>query len=311
MVVGDKMPFPKRTSYYITSFFRSCDMDFQHDRQTTKWRWVLDVLLKLDEGVCSHPDLPSDQLLRVFKELLNPISFLKAEKDIDEALDELNKWLNLRGLGATLDGTNTCRIRNLGSGTMSSSNRSETRPLTSGELAQRKKVADFLESASEDDFTEHLLVPLFRRLGFHRVTATGHKEKLLEFGKDLWMKFQLPTGHWIYFCAQIKRDKLDSSASGGSKNVANVLAQANMAIGHPIFDSDANRTVLVDHVFVISAGEITRAAKEWIGSHLNAEKRRHIIFMDRDEFLDHAARILIDLNLEDVPLELDLDDVPF
>ena len=34
-------------------------------------------------------------------------------------------------------------------------------------------------------FTEKLLVPLFQRLGFHPVTPAGHKEKTLEFGKDL------------------------------------------------------------------------------------------------------------------------------
>ena len=65
------------------------------------------------------------------------------------------------------------------------------------------------------------------------------------------MKYQLPTGHWIYFCAQIKRDKIDSS--GGAKNVATVLSQVLMALDHPIFDPDANRKVLVDHIYVISA----------------------------------------------------------
>ena len=54
------------------------------------------------------------------------------------------------------------------------------------------------------------------------------------------MKYQLPTGHWIYFCAQIKRDKIDSSGSGGEKNVATVLSQVLMALDHPIFDPDAN-----------------------------------------------------------------------
>jgi hypothetical protein len=55
---------------------------------------------------------------------------------------------------------------------------------------KRQKLTDFLDSASEDEFTERLLVPLFQRLGFYRVSAAGHKEKTLEFGKDLWMKAQ-------------------------------------------------------------------------------------------------------------------------
>jgi hypothetical protein len=54
-------------------------------------------------------------------------------------------------------------------------------------------VSVFLDSASEDEFTERVLVTLFQRLGFYRVSAAGHTEKMREFGKDLWMKFQLPT----------------------------------------------------------------------------------------------------------------------
>jgi hypothetical protein len=71
-----------------------------------------------------------------------------------------------------------------------------------------------------------------------------------------------------------------------------------MAIGHAIFDPDTNRNVLLDHIFIISAGEITRAAKTWLAGQLDNEQRRHFIFMDRGELLDHAARILIDLRID-------------
>src|ERR1700722_8153144 len=79
-------------------------------------------------------------------------------------------------------------------------------------------------------------------------SAAGHKEKTLEFGKDLWMKYQLPTGHWIYFCAQIKKDKLDSNNASGQKNISNVLTQARMALTYPLFDPEVNRKVLLDHM---------------------------------------------------------------
>ena len=124
-------------------------------------------------------------------------------------------------------------------------------------------------TASEDEFTERVLVPLFQRLGFHRVSAAGHTEKTLEYGKDLWMKYHLPTGHWIYFCAQVKKDKIDSTGSSGGKNVSTVLTQARMAIDHPIFDPETNRKVLIDHIFIISAGQITRAAREWLRLPIN------------------------------------------
>jgi hypothetical protein len=83
-----------------------------------------------------------------------------------------------------------------------------------------------------------------------------------------------------------------------------------MAIDHPIFDSDTNRKVLLDHLYLISAGEITRAARTWLVEQLDAGQRRHIIFRDRDEFLDHSSRILLDLRL-DSPLAITDEDIPF
>ena len=84
-----------------------------------------------------------------------------------------------------------------------------------------------------------------------------------------------------------------------------------MAIDHPIFDPDTNRKVLLDHIFIISAGEITRAAREWLVAQLDTGQRRHIIFMDREEFLDQAARILLDLRIDPPTAEIADDDIPF
>jgi hypothetical protein len=175
------------------------------------------------------------------------------------------------------------------------------------ELEQRQRIISYFEKASEDDFTEKVLVPFFQRQGFHRVDAVGHREKLLEFGKDMWMKFQLPTGHWIYFCAQVKRGKIDAKGASGG-NVTEVLNQARMALNHPVFDPDINKKVLLDHLFLISASEITRQAREWLIQQLDVESRRHIIFMDRSDFLNHTARII-----HDVPLDSDSEptDFPF
>jgi Major Facilitator Superfamily len=118
----------------------------------------------------------------------------------------------------------------------------------------------------------------------------------------------------VHSCAQVKKDKIDSSGTGGSHNVATVLTQARMAIDHPIFDPEANRKVLLDHLFLISAGEITRGARTFLVENLDAGQRRHIIFMDRDEFLDQSARILLDLRIEEPKsetTEITDDDIPF
>jgi hypothetical protein len=59
-----------------------------------------------------------------------------------------------------------------------------------------------------------------------------------------------------------------------------------MMLGHEIFDPETNRRVLVDHAFIVAGGEITKAARNWLGNRLDATKRSQIMFMDRDDILN-------------------------
>lgn len=299
-------------------------MPFVHDG-TTRPVWAAPRLTELNLGSAQSPDLPSDDLCRVISEIFDPFDFDRYNEQLDQngvedpdryanlqqAIAYFNKIVKRDGLEAYIDDSDRCHIRSSGTGSTSAGISHQTRPLTKDEIEQRRKLAKFLDNASEDNFIEKVLVPLFQRLGFRRVSATGHKDRSLEFGKDLWMKYQLPTSHWLYFCAQVKKDKIDSNNASGAKNVSNILTQARMAIDHPIFDPEANRTVLLDHLFLISAGEITKAARAWLIEQLDSGKRRHIIFMDRDEFLDQSARILLDLRFDDLPFEVSDEDIPF
>jgi hypothetical protein len=72
----------------------------------------------------------------------------------------------------------------------------------------------------------------------------------------------------------------------GNRNVAEVHNQATMMLGHEIFDPDTSKRVLVDHAFIVAGGEITKAAKNWLGNKLDASKRSQIMFMDRDDILN-------------------------
>ncbi len=310
MICGNKddpygIPFSYRSSSYLTGFFSECDLTFVHDGSTRK-RWVLDVLNSLNQNVASMPDLPSDDLVRVITELMDPDHFDAEDTDRGQALNKLNQTLSRDSLIAYIENNGQCYLRHTGAGTTSAMLPQRPRPLSPEEKQQRDTLSKFLDNASEDEFTETVLVPLFQRLGYHRVIASGHKEKVLEFGKDLWMKFQLPTAHWIYFAIQVKRVKIDAKGKS-SGNVTEVLNQVRMALDHEIFDPDVNRTVLPDHIYVISAAEITRAAQAWIIRHLDREQRRQIIFMDRTELLNFAARIVTELP---TPNSID-DEIPF
>lgn len=301
MVVGDAKHFPYRSSSYITRFFARCGIPFEHDGTTRAW-WAKERLAELNVGAGQSVDLPSDDICRVVAELFDIDEFERYNQvldnrgdkdpdhraDIELALAYFNKLAKRQGLEAGVDDSGRGFLRSTGTGVSTATLIQPARPLSQSEKGQREELAKFLDHASEDEFIERVLVPLFQRLGFRRVSATGHKDKSLEYGKDLWMKFQIPTGHWLYFCAQVKKDKMDSNNASGAKNVANVLSQARMAFEHPIFDPDSNRNVLLDHLFLISAGEITKQARAWLVGQLDAGQRRHIIFMDRGR----AARSL-------------------
>jgi len=133
-----------------------------------------------------------------------------------------------------------------------------------------------------------VLIPLFRQRGFHRVTSAGHQDKALEYGKDVWMKFTLPTQHVLYFGIQAKKGKVDASgvSRADNANVAEVHNQVTMMLGHEIFDSDIGKRVLVDHGFIVAGGTITKAARNWLGNKLDSTKRSQVMFIDRDDILN-------------------------
>lgn len=277
--------FPYRSSSRLTEFFRNCDLEYIHQGETRKW-WVEEVLKELNKAPSSSPHLPPDNIIRVVQELLDPLDFQRAELDQDAALEDLNTVFSRDGLEVYLDGSRRAHVRNRDTEATSANLKIQSRPLTDEELRRRAQAEGFLENASEDEIIEELLVPLFRQLNFLRVSPTGHRDRSLEFGKDLWMKYQLPTGHYIYFGAQVKREKIDAAASDLTKNISAIIAQAEMMLDSPVFDPENNRKHLLDHIFIISGGEITKQAKQLIGQNLDQEARRHLIFMDREELLD-------------------------
>ncbi len=313
MICGDKerkvsKNFPYRSSSRLTDFFSDCDLYHVHDGSTRRF-WVMSVLEKLNMETTSLPDLPSDALVAVIEGLSDKQYFEDESSNWEKALEALNDVLDRESLVVFPGSAGRCHLRNNGTGACSAQIPNRPRALSPDESAQRDRVSGFLDTATEDEITEVVLVPLFQRLGFHRVEASGHREKTLEYGKDLWMKFQLPTGHWLYFCAQVKKGKIDArGASGG--NVTEVLNQVRMAMSHAVFDPDISKKVLLDHIYIISGSVITRAARNWIAEHLDKEQRRQIIFMDREEFLNHAARIVSDLPLP-IPPKEPADEMPF
>jgi len=305
----DRKSFPYRSSTYLTEFFTNCDMEFVHDGSTRKW-WVLAVLERLNSGPVSNPQLPSDGLLRVIQELMDAANF-GPTLDRNAALSDLNVSLGRDGLQAYLDAAGRCYLRNLGTQATSASLYLKKRTWTESELKRRAELSEYLDAASEDDFIENILVPMFSQLGFIRISVSGHVDKALEYGKDLWMKYQLPTNHFIYFGVQAKKGKLDSAAKSKNENISEVLNQIRMMLASPVWDPETNKKNLLDHVFIACGGEITKQAIAWLGQHLDQESRRHVLFIDRENILDLAAGINLPLPTEDVGTDWRGEQDPF
>ena len=85
-----------------------------------------------------------------------------------------------------------------------------------------------------------------------------------------------------------------------------------MMLGHEIFDPEIGKRVLVDHAFIVAGGEITKAARNWLGNKLDATKRSQIMFMDRDDILNLFVVTNLPLPGAAIHAENTLDDeIPF
>lgn len=314
MVIGDAKYFPYRTSSRITQFFEECDLDFVHDG-STRWAWTSERLVELLE----EPQLTLHALPVRFAYVLR-VLMQKADAEDDDrgriqALEALNLPLEREGYEAFYGEDDQLYVRHIGTKTISVVTNPH-RPFTPNEIKRRAQLSDYLDTCSEDELIEGVLLPLFRQLGYHRITSAGHKDKALEYGKDVWMRFVLPTQHVLYFGLQAKKGKLDAAGAnrGSNANIAEIHNQALMMLGHEIFDPETSRKVLVDHAFIVAGGEITKQARNWLGGKLDASKRSQVLFMDREDILN--LYVVSSLPLPDgatpkLPRPAFDDDIPF
>jgi len=267
-------------------FFEDCELEYVHNG-STRWAWVASRLEEVLALPHPGPSVPPDAFVRIIRCVLDKGEAQEGDADRGKALAALNVVLAREGWEAFYDEHGFGQLRHIATNTIAQI-ANPHRPLTRSELERKNHLVTYLDKCSEDELIEEVLLPLFRQLGFHRVTAVGHKDKVLEYGKDLWMKFTLPTLHVLYFGIQAKKGKLDAAgmSKGGATNIGEIHNQVTMMLGHEIFDAETSRRVLVDHAFIVAGGEITKQAKNWLGERLDATKRSQVMFMDRDDILN-------------------------
>jgi hypothetical protein len=313
LVVGNVPHFHYRSSTSITEFFEECDLNYVHNG-STRWRWTADRLAELLQEPQPTPYALPKRFVNLLQILMHKSDATEDDPDRSLALDALNVPLRREGYEAFYDEDGLLYVRHTGSKVISTA-ANPHRPFTPKEIEKREQLSKYLDNCSEDELTEEILLPLFRQLGFHRITAAGHGDKALEYGKDIWMRYVLPTQHVLYFGVQAKKDKIDSAGAtkGTNVNVAELHHQLLMMLGHEIFDPETNRRVLVDHAFIVAGGEITKQARNWIGGKLDAARRSQILFMDREDILNLYATCSLPLPPGAVPDSpaFDDSDLPF
>lgn len=317
MICGNSDPetsfFQYRSSSYLTEFFQDCDTDYHHDGSTRNY-WVAATL----EAILAEPQpnvtVPPDTFARVISALMDQGDSKNEGSDRAGALALLNGSLAREGFEAFYGEDKRCYLRHIATNTIAIASPNPHRPFSAAEVRQREQLSAYLDGASEDELIVEVLLPLFRQLGFHRVTPSGHRDKALEYGKDVWMKYTLPTLHVLYFGIQAKKGKLDAAGASqpGNVNVAEIHNQVLMMLGHEIFDPETNSRVLVDHAFIVAGGEITKQARNWLGNKLDASKRSQIMFMDREDILNLYVVTNLPLPQAALPPAPALDDeIPF
>ena len=224
---------------------------FVHDGSTRKW-WVAEVLDQIAQQSTDEPALPSPGFQTVIKVLMDKADAMEHDPERAAALSELNASLAREGIEAFYADDNCCYVRNTRTGAEGMPEPVLNRGLSAYERRKQERLEDYLDQASEDDLIENVLLPLFQTLRFHRISVAGHTDKALAYGKDVWMKHLLPTGHWLYFGLQAKKGKLNA-AGRSDANVAEILNQTSMMLGHEVFDADINKRTLVDHAIMPTA----------------------------------------------------------
>jgi hypothetical protein len=310
---GDTPYLRYRSSSSLTEFFQDCDTAFEHDGSTRNY-WVADTLKTILAEPQPDATTPPPTFARVIRTLMDQSDAVSEVPDRPQALAMLNIALAREGFEAFYAADRQCYLRHIATNAVAMPAPNPHRPFSAAELARREYLMRYLDQISEDALIEEVLLPLFRQLGFHRVTAAGHKDRALEYGKDVWMKYTLPTQHVLYFGIQAKKSKLDAAGASrsGHANIAEIQTQAMMMLGHEIFDPEIGKRVLVDHAFIVSGGEITKAARNWLGNKLDASKRSQVMFMDRDDILNLFTVTNLPLPAGALPDELPADDeMPF
>lgn len=118
------------------------------------------------------------------------------------------------------------------------------------------------------------------------------------------MKIQLPTGHFLYFSAQVKKGDIKGNTKNQKDHVEKILTQTYSQLEWAMPDSEMGINIKPDHVMLIVSGEITESAKQYIYGH-SLVKQKSVLLWEKDTIIrmckekglpEQVQRIILEFN---------------
>lgn len=140
-----------------------------------------------------------------------------------------------------------------------------------------------IEGFTEDQFINHVLIPLLDRMGFQRIRKVRFHGRN-EFGADILpFRHQTPLGTLEYYAVQAKAVRIHGT-SATSGNAGELISQATQALSVSFIDDIDNERKSLDKFVIASSKAITPDARQVIESAI--EGKRRLIFLDNDRIVE-------------------------
>lgn len=145
-----------------------------------------------------------------------------------------------------------------------------------------RRLYSIISELSEDQFIEHVLLPLFGKMGFQRLRKVKFHGPN-EFGSDILpFRYATPLGTIEYYALQAKAVRIHGK-SAKEGNAGELISQATQAFNIAFVDDLDNERKRIDKFVIATSKEVTPDARFAIES--GVEGKRQVVFLDVDRIV--------------------------
>ena len=129
----------------------------------------------------------------------------------------------------------------------------------------------------EDFFTQDLLIPLFRSMGYSHVRF-NHGTR--EFGKDILLSETTKLYNTRHISVQVKAGNVSGKASS---LIDTIISQIKDSFDVPVSGPGLSKQFRISEVYVVISGKYSENAKEKINAKIDKAFMASIYFLDRED----------------------------